>query len=82
MQKYTIRFSTNTQLMVWSTDADDAKTLLDVPFPMNYVMIYQLTWNLIDICLDNMLQILCKSLLCFAKIGNIGYTQKSAKFGL
>ena len=25
--------------MLWSTDADDAKMLLDIPFPMNYVII-------------------------------------------
>ena len=46
--------------MVWLTDADDAKMLLDIPFPMNYVIINQLALNLIDTCLDNMLQILSK----------------------
>ena len=57
--------------MVWSTDTDDAKMLLDIPLPMNYVMIDQLALNLLDICLDHTLQLLYKSLLCFAKIGKI-----------
>ena len=59
--------------MVW--DTDDAKMLLDIPFPMNYVLIEQLSLNLGDVCLDNTLQMLCKSLLCFAKFGKIDYTQ-------
>ena len=42
---------------------------------MNYVIIDQFTLNLVDICLDNTLQILCKLLLCFAKIGNIDYSK-------
>ena len=59
-------------LMVWSTGADDGKMLLDIPFPMNQVITDQLAFNsLVNICLDNMLQILCNSLLCFAKIGKI-----------
>ena len=61
--------------MLWSNDAD------------NYVIIDpiidQLALNLVQICLDNTLQILYKSsVLCFAKVGNIDYTQKSQKFGL
>ena len=46
-----------THLMVWPTDADDAKMLLEVPFPMNYVTLNQLALHLTDICLDNTLQI-------------------------
>ena len=67
--------------MVWSTDAGDAKVLLDISFPMNYVIIDQLAWNLVDICLDNMLQILCK--LCYAlqKLGRLT-TQNMPKFSL
>ena len=53
--------------MVWSSDVDDAKMLLDIPFPMSQVITDQLAFNLVDICLDNTLQILCNSLLCFAK---------------
>ena len=55
-------------LMVWCTDADDVKMLLDIPFPMNYVIIDQLALNLADIFLNNTLQILSKSPLCFEKI--------------
>ena len=66
-----------TPLLVWSTDADDAKILLDISFPMNYEIIDQLALNLIDICLGNTLQILCKSLLCFAKIGKTEYSKIS-----
>ena len=55
--------------MVWSTDADDAKMILDILFPMNYVTIDQLALNLVDICLNSTLQMLCKLLLCFPKIG-------------
>ena len=50
---------------VWSADADDAKMLLDIPFPMNQVITDRLTFNLVDICLDNTPQILCNLLLCF-----------------
>ena len=59
--------------MVCSTNADGAKMLLDIPFSMHYVKIDQLALNLVDICFDNTLQILCKSLLCFAKLGKIDY---------
>ena len=45
--------------------------LLDIPIPMNYVTIDQLTLNLIDISLDNKPQIFCKFLVCLAKIGKI-----------
>ena len=68
--------------MEWSTDADDSKMLLGIPFPMNHVIIDQLAFNLVGICIDNMLQMLLrKSLLCFAKIGNIDCS-KIAKIGL
>ena len=53
--------------MAWSTNAEDAKVLLDVPSPVN-IMNDQLDLSSVDICLDYMLQILCKSLLCFANI--------------
>ena len=42
--------------MVWSAYVDDAKMLLDIPFPMNYVIIDQLAFNLVDMCLDRTLQ--------------------------
>ena len=41
--------------MVWSTGADDAKMLLGIPFPMNQVITDQLAFNLVDICIDNIL---------------------------
>ena len=56
--------------MAWSTDARDAKMLLDIPFPMNKVINDQLVFNLVDICPDNMLSLSYKSSLCFAKTGN------------
>ena len=46
------------------------KLMLNIPFPMNHVIVAQLALNLVNICLDNMLQISCKSFLYFAKIGN------------
>ena len=49
--------------MVWSTDADDAKVLLNIPFPMNYVTIDQFALNLVDIFPGNTLHVSCKSLL-------------------
>ena len=61
--------------MAWSTDAGDAKMLLDIPLSMNYVIINQLVLNLVEICLDNTLHILCKLLLCFAKIAKTDYTK-------
>ena len=41
----------------------------------------QFNLKLVDICFNNMLQILCKSQLCFAKIWKIDYS-KSLRFGL
>ena len=61
--------------MVWSTDVDDARMLLDILFPINYVIIDQFALNVIGICLDNMRQILFKSLLYFVKIGKIDYSK-------
>ena len=49
--------------------------LLDIPIPMNYVTIDQLTLNLIDISVDNKPQTLCKFLVCLAKIGKIDYSK-------
>ena len=49
--------------------------LLDIPIPMNYVTIDQLTLNLVDISLDNKPQILRKLLLCLAKIEKIDYSK-------
>ena len=43
--------------------------LLDIPFPMDYVIndqCYTLILNLVDICLDNTLQISYKPMLCYA----------------
>ena len=54
-----------------STDPDDAKLLLDISFSTNHVIIDKLALNLVNICLDNMLQITCKSFVCFANIGKI-----------
>ena len=56
--------------MVWSTNADDVKMLLDIPFSMNYVTIDQLALHLVDIFL-----LLCKSLLCFEKIEKLDTTK-------
>ena len=42
-----------------ATSSDDAKMLLNIPFPMNHVIIDPLALNLVDICLDNTL-ISCK----------------------
>ena len=61
--------------MIWSTDTDDANMLLGIPFPMNCVIIDQLALNLVAICLDNMLKILCKSLLCYAEIRKIAHSK-------
>ena len=41
--------------MVRSTDADDAKMLLEILFPMSYVIIDQLALNLVDIWFNNTL---------------------------
>ena len=61
--------------MVWSTDADDAKILPDIPFPMNYVIIDQLALHLVDA--TDVIKIV--AMLC--KIGKINH-QKALKFGL
>ena len=65
--------------MVWSNDGDEAKMLLDISFPINHVILDQLALKLVDICLDNTLQMLCKSLLCFAKINREDCLSKMPK---
>ena len=45
-----------------------ANMLLEIPFPMNDVIIDQLALNLVDICLDTTLQILCKSFYLLQKL--------------
>ena len=40
---------------------------------MNNVINDQLALNLVDICLDNTLHVLCKSLLCFSNIWKIDF---------
>ena len=57
--------------MVWLTDAENAKMLRDIPFPMIGVINDHLALNSFGIFLDGTPQILCKSLLCFAEIGKI-----------
>ena len=49
--------------------------LLDIPFLMNYLICDQLFLDLVDICLNNTLQILCESFLGIAKIGKIVYSK-------
>ena len=39
-----------------ATAPDDAKMLLDIPFPMNHVIIDRSALNLVDVCLDNTLK--------------------------
>ena len=55
-------------IRIAGSDAEDANILLDTPFPMSNVITNQLALNLVYICFDNMVQILCKSLVCFAEI--------------
>ena len=57
--------------MSWSTNAKDAKMLLDTRFPMNSVKNDRLALNLVGVCLDSRLQTLSKSFPYFAKIGKI-----------
>ena len=64
--------------MVWTTDADNAKELVDVRFLMICAIIDQLALNLVDICFDNTLQILCILYYALQKLS----TQKSPKFDL
>ena len=49
--------------------------LLDILFPINYAIIDQLALNLVYLCIDNTLKILCKSLLYFVKIRKINYSE-------
>ena len=46
--------------MASSTDEENAKMLLSIPFPINNIMNNRLALNLIDICFDKMVQMLCK----------------------
>ena len=39
-----------------ATSSDDSRMLLNIPFPMNHVIIDQLALKLVDICLDNMIK--------------------------
>ena len=66
---------------MWSTDADNAKMMLDIPLPTKYVIIDQLALKLVDICLDKTLQILCKSLVYTYALQELGKltAQKSQK---
>ena len=56
--------------MVWSTDEEDARMLLN----MN-VIDNQFILKLNNISLNNTRQILCKLLLCFAKILKIDHSK-------
>ena len=62
MKKYASHLIQNA-LMAWSTDEEDATMLLDIPSPIDNVINVHLNLKLVDICFDNTLQILCKSLL-------------------
>ena len=42
-----------THLMLFSTYADNVKMVIDIPLPMNYVVVDQSALNLVDIWLDN-----------------------------
>ena len=61
--------------MAWLTNEEDSRMLLDISSPMNNIIKDQLTLNFVDISLNNMRQILCKSSLCFAKIWKIDYSK-------
>ena len=50
-----------------------AKIMLDIPSLMKNAINDHLTLKLLDICFDNMLQILCKSLVYIAQIWEIDY---------
>ena len=55
--------------------AEDVKVLPDILSPMINFINDQLVLNLVDICPDNMLQILYKSLLSFGKIWKIDHSK-------
>ena len=52
--------------MTWSPKAKNSDMLLDIVSPMSDVINDQLGLNVVDICLDNTQQILCKitAMLC------------------
>ena len=54
--------------VLYTTHLEGTKMKCDIPSTMNNVINDQFALNLVDICLDNTLQILCKLLLCFVKI--------------
>ena len=59
-------------LMAKSSETEDAKVLLDIPSPMSNVMNVKSAFKLVDICLDNTLEILCKSMFfSFLNIGRL-----------
>ena len=60
-------------MIAWSTDEKDARVLLDILSLMNNVINDQLALNLVDICLDNTLHMLRKSLLCFSNMWKIDF---------
>ena len=64
-------------LMAWSTKAENVTMLLDPPghSPLMNKINDHLALNLVDICLNITLPMLCKSLLCFAKIWKIEYSK-------
>ena len=49
--------------------------LLDSPFTINNDLNNQLALNLVDICLDSTLQVLCKSLPYYVNIHKIDYSK-------
>ena len=67
--------------MVWSNDADDAKMLLDIPFPLNYVIIVQLSLNLVDVCHDKRYRYYLNRCYALQTLGRLT-TQKPPKFGM
>ena len=45
-------------MRAWSTDEEDARMLLDIPYPTNNAINDQLDLKLVDICFDDTLKIL------------------------
>ena len=68
--------------MAWSRNEEEARMLMDIPSPMNNAINDQLNLKSVDICFDNMSQISCKSLLCFAKFLEHCNNSKTAKIWL
>ena len=57
-------YTVSTETISWSRI--HAKMQLNIPSPYESFINYQLTLNLVDICLDNTLQILCIINFCYA----------------